>query len=97
MPFGSETNGIKLGSHTLLYQGITCFSTRFREKRVRLGSAFDRAGLDPVRSVGMDHERRQWFPRASGAEPPPRRASQATRQTAQESATLAGAQAGARV
>ena len=66
----SDPNGIKLGSNTLLYQGITGFSTRFHEERVRLGPAFDRAGLDPVRSVGIDHERGQWFPRASGAEPP---------------------------
>jgi hypothetical protein len=43
----------------LLYQGVTCNSPGFHEERVRLGPAFDRARLDPVRSVGIDHERGQ--------------------------------------
>jgi hypothetical protein len=28
---GAESNGLKISSNTLLSQGITCFSTRFRE------------------------------------------------------------------
>ena len=54
----------------LLYQGVTCYSPGLHEERVRLGPAFDSAGLDAVRAVGIDHQRGQGFPRASGAEPP---------------------------
>jgi len=66
---GVTPNGIKIGSNTLLYQGVTCFATRLREEWVRLGPAFDGAGLDAVQSVGIHHQRGQGLTRASGAEP----------------------------
>jgi hypothetical protein len=62
-------NGIKLSSNALLYQSDTCYSTRLQEERVRLGPAFDSARLDPVWSVGVDHQRGQGVSRACGAEP----------------------------
>ena len=46
----------------LLYQGVTCFSTRFREAWVRLRPMLNGAGLDAVRSVGRDHQRGQGVP-----------------------------------
>lgn len=55
--FDSDPNVIKLSSNTLLYQGITGFSTRFRQQGVRFGPTFDRAGLDAVRAVGINHQR----------------------------------------
>ena len=60
--FESDSNGIKLSSNTLLYQNVTGFSTWFCEERVRLGPTFDGPWLDPVRSVGIDHQRGQGFP-----------------------------------
>jgi hypothetical protein len=51
-----ESNGIKLSSNMLLYQGVTCYSTRFHEERVRLGPTFDGTGLDAVRAVRIDHQ-----------------------------------------
>ncbi|MGH8059697.1 MAG: hypothetical protein ACREOH_21065, partial [Candidatus Entotheonellia bacterium] len=55
--FYSDPNGIKVRSNTLLYQGVTCYSTRFHEERVRLGPALDGAVFDAVRAVGIDHQR----------------------------------------
>src|SRR5437660_7353268 len=66
---GSDSNGIKLSSNTLLFQGVTGCLRRFREKRIRLWPAFPGTGLDTVRSVGMDH-RGQGVPWARGAAPP---------------------------
>ncbi len=57
MLFDSDPNVIKLSSNTLLYQGVTGCSTRFRKQWVRFGPTFDRAGLDAVRAVGIDHQR----------------------------------------
>ena len=70
MNLGSWPNGIKLSSTMLLFQGVTCYPTRFHEERIRFGPAFDVAGLDAVWSLRIDHLRGQWFPWASGAEPP---------------------------
>ena len=55
--WGADWNVIKLSSNMLLYQGVTCYATRCHEERVRLGPAFDGAGLDAVRAVGIDHQR----------------------------------------
>ena len=54
----------------LLYQGVTCDSTRLHEERIRFGPAFDGTGLDAVRAVGIDDQRGQGFPRTHRAEPP---------------------------
>jgi len=67
---GSDPNGIKLSSNTLLYQGFTGFSPWFCEERIRFGPAFDGAWLDAVRTVGIDDQGRQRFPRTRRAEPP---------------------------
>jgi len=45
---GSDWNVIKLSSHMLLFQGVTCYSPWVHEERVRLRSAFDGAGFDAV-------------------------------------------------
>jgi hypothetical protein len=54
---GYGANVIKLSSNMLLYQRVVGFSPRFREQWVRFGPTFDRAGLDTVRAVGIDHQR----------------------------------------
>jgi hypothetical protein len=66
---GSNWNGIKLSSNRLLYQSVTCDATRLHKERVRLGPAFDGAGLDAVRAVGLDHQRGSEGPRTHGATP----------------------------
>jgi hypothetical protein len=52
----------------LLYQSVTCDSTRFCEARVRLGPTFDKARLAP--SMDVDHHQRgPGVSRVCGAEP----------------------------
>src|SRR5437660_9544584 len=65
---GSDSNGIKLSSNTLLFQGVTGFLRRFREKRIRLWPAFPGTGLDAVRAVGVD-DRVEGVPGARGGPP----------------------------
>ena len=60
---------MKLSSNSLLYQGLPCCPTRFCKKRIGLGSTFDRAGLDSVRAVRIDHQWGQGVSRTSGTEP----------------------------
>jgi hypothetical protein len=67
---GSEPNGIKLSSSTLLYQDFTGFTPWFCEEWIRFGPAFDGTRLHAARTVGIDDQGRQRFSRTSRAEPP---------------------------
>ena len=48
----SNPNVIKSSFNTLLYQGVTGFSTQFRQQWVPCGPTLDSAWLDAVRAVG---------------------------------------------
>src|SRR5712691_6138534 len=65
-----DPNGIKLSSSTLLYQDFTGFTPWFCEERIRFGPAFDGTRLNAARTVGIDDQGRERFPRTRRAEPP---------------------------
>ncbi len=70
VPFQSDPNGIKLGSNSLLFQCLTCFTPWLCEERIWFGPAFDGTRLHAARTVGIDDQGGQRFPRTRRAEPP---------------------------
>src|SRR6266446_5895966 len=63
-------NGIKLGSNSLLFQCLTCFTPWLCEERIWFGPAFDGTRLHAARTVGIDDQGGQRFPRTRRTEPP---------------------------
>ena len=53
-----------------MYQDVTGFTPWFCEERIRFGPAFDGARLNAARTVGIDDQGGQRFPRTRRAEPP---------------------------